>query len=48
MYSTFNEGKSVVAERFTRTGLLMLHLILLLNTMKIQIKGILNLKLVTM
>ena len=38
MYSTCSEGKSAVAERFIRT----------LNTMKILIKKILNLKLVTM
>ena len=86
MYSTFNEGKSVLAERFIRTlknkiykhiaaisknvyydplddiinkykntlhktiksSLLMLQMILLLNTMKNQIKNILNLKLVIM
>ena len=84
MYSTYNEGKSVVAERFIRTlknkifqhmtaiskniyfdalddivnkynntvhraiNLLMLHLILTLNTIKIQIKKFLNLKLVIM
>ena len=84
MYSTYNEGKSVVAERFIRTlknkifkhmtiisknvyidvlndivnkcnntihrtikmRPLMLQIILLLNTIKIQIKKILNLKLV--
>ena len=86
MYSTYNEGKSVVAERFIRTlknkiykhmtaisknvcydaledivnkykntvhrtikiKPMMLQTILLLNTMKNQIKNILNLKLVTM
>ena len=86
MYSTYNEGKSVIAERFIRTlknkifkhmaaiskkvyfdvlddignkynnivhrtikiKLLMLQMILMLNKMKILIKKILNLKLVTM
>ena len=77
MYSTFNEGKSVVPERFIRTlknkifklmtaisknvyfdvidDIVNKHnnavhrtIILLLNTMKIQIKEILNLKLVIM
>ena len=86
MYSTYNEGKSVAAERFIRTlksktfkhmttisknvyidvlndivnkynntfqktikiNLLMLQMILMLNTMKNQIKMILNLKLMTM
>ena len=86
MYSTYIEGKSVIAERFIRTlknkifkhmiaiskkvyfdvlddignkynnivrrtikiNLLMLQMILMLNTMKIFIKKVLNLKLVTM
>ena len=84
MYSTYNEGKSVAAERFIRTlknkifkhmtaisknlyfdvlddvvnkynntvqlkwNLLMLKIIHMLDTMKILIKNILNLKLVTM
>ena len=86
MYSTYNEGKYVIAERFIRTlknkifkhmaaiskkvyfdvlddignkynntvhrtikiKLLMLQMILMLNKMKILIKKILNLKLVTM
>ena len=82
MYSTYNEGKSVVAERFIRTlknkifkhmtvvsknvyfdvlsnivnkytealkwNQLTLHLILVLNTMKIRIKKILNSKLLIM
>ena len=77
MYSTYNEGKSAVAERFIRTlknkifkhmtaisnnvyfdvlndivnkykNKLTLHLILMLNTMKVLIKKILNLKLVIM
>ena len=82
MYSTYNEGKSIVAERFIRTlknkifkhmtaisknvyfdvlintislfiellkrNLLTLRMIIMLNTMKILIKKILNLKLVTM
>ena len=86
MYSTYNEGKSVVAERFIRTlknkifkqkaaisknvyfdildnivnkysntvhsairmNRLMLQMILMLNTIKIKIKKILNLKLAIM
>ena len=88
MYSTYNEGKSIVDEKFIRTlksnifkhmtaisknvyfdmlddiimlintitlfiellkrGLLTLRIIIMLNTMKILIKKILNLKLVTM
>ena len=88
MYSTHNEGKSIVDEKFIRTlksnifkhmtaisknvyfdmlddiimlintitlfiellkrGLLTLRIIIMLNTMKILIKKILNLKLVTM
>ena len=76
MYSTYNEGKYVVAERFITTlknkifkhmtvisknvsfevlddivdkyNLLTLRVILILNTMKILMEKILNLKLVTM
>ena len=88
MYSSYNEGKSIVDEKFIRTlksnifkhmtaisknvyfdilddiillintitlfiellkrGLLTLRIIIMLNTMKILIKKILNLKLVTM
>ena len=88
MYSAYNEGKSIVDEKFIRTlksnifkhmtaisknvyfdmlddiiflintitlfiellkrGLLTLRIIIMLNTMKILIKKILNLKLVTM
>ena len=86
MYSTYNEGNSVVAERFIRTlmnkifkrvttisknvyidvlndivnkynntvhrtikiNLLMLKMIIMLNTVKILIKKVLNLKLMTM
>ena len=81
MYSTYNEGKSAIAERFIRTlknkilkhmtaisknvyfdvldditlfiellkrNLFTLRMIIKLNTMKILIKKILNLKLVTM
>ena len=64
MYSTYNERKSAVVERFSRTlknkiinhitafsnnfFTASLHLILMLNAMKILMKKIRNLKLVIM